>query len=698
MDKQEAKQRIKKLSSEINHYRYLYHVLDKSEISDAAHDSLKNELVKLEDQFPDLIAEDSPTQRVSGKALQEFKKVEHDLRMLSLNDAFSFEEIKAWIERMHRHLRHDIEPEFFAEIKADGLAVSLIYENGVFVRGATRGDGQTGEDVTENLKTIEAIPLRFELHGIIKKDGMSSEIVVSALEKARKGRVEVRGEVYMKKKDFEDMNKHQKKSEEKIFANPRNAAAGTIRQLDSKVALSRPLSFLCWDVVTDLGQQTHAESHAIAKSLGFPIASVNEYCDSIKKLESFYERIDKKRDKLDFNIDGIVLILNDIKLFKKLGAIGKAPRGAIAWKFAAEQATTVLKDIVVQVGRTGAITPVAIFDPVNVAGSMVSRATLHNEDEIKRLDVRISDTVIIQKAGDIIPDVVEVLDRLRPKNSKKYEMPKKCPKCGSDVRRKQGEAAHYCQNRDCSARHRENLYHFVSKKAFNIDGLGPKILDQLLDVGLIKDASDIFILKQEDLQELDRFDVKSAQNIVSAVDSARDISLGRFIYALGIRHVGEETAQALALRFGSLDAVKKASEEELSNVPDVGEKVAESISEYFADDKHVKFVERIIRNNVKVKTEKLISRKLEGKTFVLTGTLDSITRDEAKQKIRLLGGDASSSVSKDTDYLVKGQSAGSKLEKAEKLGIKILNEKEFLKLLDKQQLISYTLYEKDYYL
>ena len=683
MPKQQAKQRIKKLRDEINHHRYLYHVLDKQEISDAALDSLKHELARLENEFPDLITKDSPTQRVSGKALQGFKKVEHNPRMLSLNDAFSFEEILAWIERIERYLREDIALEFFAEIKADGLAVSLVYENGVFVRGATRGDGSTGEDVTENLKTIESIPLKLEEHSVLSFEGGAVDRVNKAVRDAQTGRVEVRGEVYMKKKDFEEMNKEQKKAQEKIFSNPRNAAAGTIRQLDSKVAASRPLSYLCWDVITDLGQKTHAESHAIAKSLGFPVAQVNEYCDSTQKLESFYGRIDKKRDKLNFNIDGIVLILNSIKIYKKLGFVGKAPRGAIAWKFPAEQATTIVKDIIIQVGRTGALTPVAIFEPTQVAGSIVSRATLHNEDEIKRLDVRVRDTVIIQKAGDIIPDVVEVLERLRLKSAKKFEMPKKCPVCGSDTRRKQGEAAHYCTNKDCPARHRESLYHFVSKKAFNIDGLGPKILDQLLDVDLIKDASDIFSLKKEDIQELERFDVKSAENLIRAIDASREISLGRFIYALGIRHVGEETAQSLALRFGSLDAIQNTSLEDLRHVSDIGDVVAESIVEYFSDDNHQDFVKRIIRNHVNIRTEKLISRKLEGKTFVLTGTLDNLTRDEAKQKIRLLGGDVSSSVSKQTNYLVAGESAGSKLEKAEKLNVKIIDEKEFLGLLDK---------------
>ncbi|MDP3995592.1 MAG: NAD-dependent DNA ligase LigA, partial [bacterium] len=364
-----------------------------------------------------------------------------------------------------------------------------------------------------------------------------------------------------------------------------------------------------------------------------------------------------------------------------LGTVGKAPRGAVAWKFSAEQATTKVTDIVVQVGRTGALTPVAVLAPVQVAGTVVSRATLHNEDEIARLGIKIGDTVIIQKAGDIIPDVVEVLDRLRIGTEKAFSMPKKCPVCGEAVERKAGASAHYCTNQDCSARHRENLYHFVSKKAFNMDGLGPKIIDQLLDAGLIRDAADLFALAKDDVQALDRFDVTSSQNVIQAIDAARDIDLGRFIYSLGIRHVGEETAQALALHFGSLDAVMAASEEALNSVSDVGGIVAKSIAEYFADAGHHAFIARLLKNGVTVKTVKLVSKKLANKTFVLTGTLDALTRDEAKQKIRLLGGDVSSSVSKETDYVVAGENAGSKLDKAEKLGVKVIGEQAFLRML-----------------
>lgn len=674
MNKPDAKQRIDKLKTEINHHRYLYHVLDRVEISDAANDSLKHELAQLENEYPDLITLDSPTQRVGGEALPEFKKVKHQSRMLSLNDVFSFAEITEWFERCERYLGQPIKPDFFAEIKTDGLAVSLIYQDGLFVQGATRGDGAVGEDVTQNLKTIDSIPLRLENHAPASP-GLQPRLVQT-------GRVEVRGEVYIKKKDFEKLNAQQKKLGEAEFANPRNTAAGSIRQLDPALAAKRRLSFMAWDVITDLGQKTHEATHKLAHDLGFPVADMNAHCQSVGDLKKYYDNIDKKRAKLPFNIDGTVIVINDIALFNKLGVVGKAPRGAVAWKFAAEQATTIVRNIIVQVGRTGAITPVALLEPVSVAGTTVGRATLHNEDEIKRLDIRIGDTVVIQKAGDIIPDVVQVLERLRTGKEKIFLMPKKCPACGAEVARKEGEAAHYCLNSACPAKHREGLYHFVSKKALNIDGLGPKIIDQLLDVGLIKDAADLFILQQNQIQEMERFDVVSAQNLINAINAARLVSFSRFIYALGIRHVGEETANALALYFGNLDKLKAADLQVLSKVSDIGEVVAQSIVEYFSDKKNLDFVSRLVKNGIKIQEVKVVSRKLAGQTFVLTGTMESLTRDQAKEKIRLLGGDISSSVSKNTTYVVAGAEAGSKLDKAEKLGVKVIDEEEFLKLLD----------------
>ncbi len=681
MTKQEAKKRIKKLRDEINHHRYLYHVLDKQEISDSAHDSLKHELANLEQNYPDLVTPDSPTQRVSGKALDKFKKVSHEPRMLSLNDAFSFEEIQEWLKRIERYFGKKIEHNFFGEIKADGLAVSLIYKDGVFFQGATRGDGATGEDITENIKTIQAVPLRLEEHYIDDFGSGSKKNVEKAVKAAQNGKFEVRGEVYIKIKDFEKFNKEQKNRKKQTFANPRNLAAGSIRQLDPRLAASRPLEFLCWDVVTDLGQRTHAESHAIARALGFPTAWINEYCPSLRAVKNFYEKIKHARGKLEFNIDGTVIIVNDIKTYKKLGVVGKAPRGAIAWKFSAEQATTIIKDIQVQVGRTGALTPVAHLEPVKIAGTTVSRATLHNEDEIDRLDVRIGDTVVVQKAGDIIPDVVKVLKRMRTDGATKFKMPDKCPVCGGQVKRVKSEAVHYCLNKNCPAKHREGLYHFASKRAFNIDGLGPKILDQLLDAGLIEDAPDLFILKQSDVESLERFDVKSAENLINAINNAREIDLARFIYALGIRHVGEETAQDLAVNFGSIGRIIDADKEDLSKVGDIGDVVANSIFEYFSNKDNLDYIERLQKNGVKIKNVKLFSKKLNGKTFVLTGSLDEMTRDEAKRRIRLLGGDVSSSVSSQTDYLVAGESAGSKFGQAKKKNVKIIDESEFLEII-----------------
>ncbi len=681
MTNRQAQQRIKKLRDEINYHRWLYHVLDRQEISDSAHDSLKRELSELEAVYPEFVTKDSPTQRVSGAVLDGFKKVQHDPRMLSLNDAFSFEDIESWVLRIKRYLGGGFAREFFAEVKADGLAVSLIYKNGALSSASTRGDGFVGEDVTENIRTIESVPLVFERHKIENFDGGSLKLVDRAVDAAFSGIVEVRGEVYIKKRDFEEFNKTHSKIANQPFANPRNLAAGSIRQLDPRLASSRPLSFLCWDVVSDLGQKTHAESHEIARALGFVVAGTNKYCPSLKNVAEFYEEINKSRDKISFNIDGTVIIVNDIKTFKKLGVVGKAPRGAIAWKFPAEQSATIVKDIVVQVGRTGALTPVAILEPASIAGTTVSRATLHNEDEIKRLGVRIGDTVIIQKAGDIIPDVVEVLERMRPKNSREFFMPKKCPECQGAVERKKGEVAHYCLNKNCPARHREGLYHFVSKKAFNIDGLGPKILDQLIDSGLIKDASDLFVLKKNDIQTLDRFDVKSAENLINSVNKSRKINLSRFIYSLGIRHVGEQTARDLAMYFGSIEKIMSAQKEELKKISDIGSIVASSVFKYFSEKVNRDFVFRLIKNGVYVKTEAVFSKKLLGKTFVLTGSLETMTRDEAKQKIISLGGEASSSVSRKTDYLVAGEKFGSKYLKAQKLGVKIIGEEEFLRIV-----------------
>lgn len=671
MNKQEAKVRIAKLKKEINHHRYLYHVLDKQEISDAALDSLKHELDKLEKQWPELITPDSPSQRVSGKALDKFKKVPHSVPMLSLNDAFSFEEIKEWEERIKKMLLSKIHIQYFAELKMDGLAITLIYKDGVLWKGATRGDGKVGEEVTQNIKTVEAIPLCLNV-----------DAVPRVMQKRAQKELEVRGEIFMMKSVFEKLNKEQEKKGQPTFANPRNAAAGSIRQLDSSVTASRKLSFMAYDIATDIGQTAHAETHDILQKLGFRAGEQNELRKDIHSVEAYYKKIGTIRDRLKYWSDGIVVTVNEKELFQRLGVVGKAPRGSIAYKYPAVQATTVVEDIQVQVGRTGALTPVAHLRPVKVAGSTVSRATLHNLDEINRLDVRIGDTVIIQKAGDIIPDIVKVLQKLRTGKEKKFRMPAKCPVCNSKVTKKPEEVAHYCSNKKCFAQQHEGLRHFISKKALDIDGLGPKILEQLAKADLVKDSADLFDLEESDLEPLERFAELSAVNLVKAIQAAKEVPLARFIYALGIRHVGEETAIDLAERFGSLEKIMKASFEELEAMHDVGLVVAKSIYEFFQDKQNQSLVKKIISKGVTLKSPKRIFKKtgLTGKSLVVTGTLDTMSREEAKERIRSAGGKWVSSVSKNTDYVVVGTEPGLKADKAKKLGVKIISENELLKL------------------
>lgn len=661
MIKQQAKQRIEKLKKEINHHRYLYHVLDKQEISEAALDSLKHELAQLEAQFPSLITADSPTQRVAGRPLAKFQKVSHSRRMLSLVDCFGEEELQDWEKRVKKIAPNDVF-DYYAEIKMDGLAVNLLYENGFFIQGATRGDGTVGEDVTLNLKTINSIPLK--LNTPFPK------------------KIEIRGEVYMTKKNFDLLNEN----EEVKFANPRNAAAGSIRQLDPGIVAKRKLDFMAYDIATDLGLKTHQAVHELLVKLGFKSNEHNQYCREIGEVQKFYEKVGKIRKKFPYWSDGTVININNIELFNKLGVVGKAPRGGIAYKYPAEQATTIVEDIQVQVGRTGALTPVAHLQPVLVAGSTVSRATLHNEDEIKRLDVRIGDTVIIQKAGDIIPDIVKVLKNLRPQNAKIFIFPKKCPVCGSEVIRREGEAAHYCTNKKCFAQEKEKLYHFVSKKAFNIVHLGPKIIDQLLNSGLIANGADIFSITKNDLKPLERFAEKSADNLIKAVQNAKNISLSRFIYALGIRHIGEETAIDLAKHFGSLEKIQDATLAELNNIFEIGDVMAKSVYEYFQDRKNLEFIKNLLKTGVNIRRDmpwhvRTENKEISSKTFVLTGTLKTLTRDDAKEKIRAAGGNISSTVSKKTDYVLAGESPGSKYDKAKKIGVKIISEKDFLSLL-----------------
>ncbi len=670
LTKKHVKERIEKLRKTINHHRYLYHVLDKQEISDEALDSLKKDLFDLEQQYPDLITPDSPTQRVGGKPLDKFKKVQHldwkkePSRMNSLNDAFSEDDVHAWFKRLENSLGRKYTGKFFCDVKMDGLAIQLDYEDGRLDKAATRGDGLIGEDVTNNIRTIDAIPIR--------------------LEDSPPKRVVVRGEAVLTKKEFKKINDLQKKEGGKIYANPRNVAAGSIRQLDPSITRKRNLDFHAYALVasSDEYPKKDGEYEAMHR-LGIKTSKLWKTVDSLAEVFSFHEEINKKRDKLDYEIDGIVVSVNDNKIYEDLGVVGKTPRGAIAYKFSPAEAATIIEDIIVGIGRTGTLTPVAVLRPVHIGGVTVSRATLHNEDEIKRLGIKIGDTVIVGRAGDVIPDVKKVMTDLRTGKEKFFHFPKTCPVCGGEVKRLEGQAAYKCINKDCPAVKREGIYHFISRGAMNIEGVGPKIVDQLMDAGLIADAADLYGLRKEDLLNLERFAEKSASNAIESIQSRKKITLDKFIYALGIPNVGSETAFDLAREFGSLEKVKNATLEELNSIRDVGGVVSQSIYDWFLNKYNQRLLEKFKKAGVTVENSKLQkSVKLGGKTFVLTGTLETLTRESAEQLIRQNGGDVSSSVSAKTNFVVAGAEPGSKYDKALKLGVKILSEKEFIKLLE----------------
>jgi len=680
LSKTEAKKRIEKLKKVINHHRYLYHVLDKPEISDAAFDTLKNELEELELKFPELITPDSPTQRVGGKALDKFKKVNHEVPMLSLTDAFSEQELEEWQERIQKLIPSE-KMDFFAELKLDGLAVSLVYNKGLFFEGATRGDGRTGEDVTQNLRTIESIPLRLRVpeEKELREAGFSESQVKNIIRTAKEEIIEVRGEAIITKKVFEELNKILKKENKSLLANARNAAAGSIRQLNPRVTASRHLDCYIYSLVTDLGQTRHQEEHALTKLFGFKTIKHNNFCSNLEEVIKFHHSLEKQRESLPFEFDGIVTVIDKIELQKKLGVVGKAPRWMIAYKFSPKEATTIVEDIRIQVGRTGVLTPVAVLKPVEIGGTIVTRATLHNKDEIKRLGLKIGDTIIVGRAGDVIPDVRKVLPEFRTGKERNFKMPEKCPVCGGKIE-KEGPLTR-CLNKKCSVRHRRELYYFTSKNAFDIEGLGPKIIDALLDNGLIQDSADIFDLKEGDLIPLERFGEKSAQNLIKAIDERREITLDRFIISLGILHVGEKTAQDLAKKIGSLENLSKATLEELLSIENIGKIVAKSIYDWFRDEHNKIFLKKLLAR-VKIKNiSKKTKGKLTDKTFVITGVLDSMSRQIAKEKIRALGGETMESVSKNTDFVVAGKEPGSKYNKAKELGVKIIIEREFLKMI-----------------
>jgi len=691
------KERIEYLKKVINRERYNYHVLNKSTMSDEVLDSLKKELFDLELKYPQFLTADSPTQRIGGEPLKSFKKVVHQFPMLSFYDAFSRDDLEDWFSRAQNYLKREITSDFYCELKIDGLAIELIYENGILVQGSTRGDGKIGEDVTSNIKTIEAIPLTLlEQQEVLKNlEELKLNNIASKLKENFPKTLIVRGEVFLSKQEFERINREQIKKGEKPFSNPRNMAAGSLRQLNPKITASRKLNSFEYDIVNDLGNLKHLdlkhhEEHLILKAFGFKTNPNNKLISDFNEIFEFRDYWAKNRDKLDYEIDGTVVIIDDNKIFEELGVVGKAPRGAIAYKFSPKEATTQVIDIKLQVGRTGNITPVAVLKPVEVNGVIITHSTLHNFEILEKLDVRIGDTVVVSRAGDVIPQITKVLKELRTGSEKKVLPPKYCPVDNSLVI-KQG-LIYKCSNKNCPARNYRYLYHFVSKNAFDIKGLGKKILDKFQEQGLINDASDIFSLKQEDIEVLEKFGEKSASNLISEIQNKKKIRLEKFIYSLGILNVGEETARILASLISNnlktskptevFKILKNYSIEELEKIKDIGPKVASDVYNYFHDDYNLKFIEKLEKNGVVITGSTFEkSQKLAGLNFVFTGELNSLTRSEAQEKVRELGGEVSESISKKTDYLVVGENPGSKFKKAQEMNIKIINETEFLNLL-----------------
>ncbi|MEI6490238.1 MAG: NAD-dependent DNA ligase LigA [bacterium] len=660
-------ERLKKLRDAVEKHRYNYHVLDKEEISSEALDSLKKELVELEAQYPELYDPNSPSQRVAGEPLKEFNKVPHKVEQWSFGDAFSEEDMKDFDARVKRFLIQDeikTDPQYVCELKIDGLKIVLEYKNGELFQVATRGDGKVGEDVTMNVRTIQSVPLKLNY---------PLDIIVE-------------GEVWMSKKVFEKLNKEQEKLGKPLYANPRNVAAGSIRQLDPKITASRKLDVFIYDVAKYDGKdvpKSQYEELELLKKLGFKVNQYAKLCRNINEVLDFWKKWKTESKKQDYWIDGIVVKVNDVVMQKSLGYTGKSPRFGIAYKFPAEQVTTVVEDIKLQIGRTGVLTPVAHLKPVSVAGSTVSRATLHNEDEIQRLDVRVGDTVILQKAGDVIPDIVSVLKELRTGKEKPYKFPAHVPECGGDgsIERIPGEAAWRCVFKNSDIQQKRRLYHFVSKKCFNMDGVGPRQIDAFMEQGLVTSADDLFTLTKGDLLGLPRFAEKSADNVIDSIQKSKRISLARFLFSLSIPQVGEETAEDVEKHFKTLEKVQIATVEDFVKINGVGDVVAQSIVDFFKEKDHKILVEELLKYVTIKKVESISGSRLSGKTFVLTGTLEAMSRDEAKVKIKNLGGDVTSSVSVKTSYVVAGNDPGSKYETAIKLGVKVLDEEGFLKLI-----------------
>ena len=663
MDKQKAKARIEELRGIIEYHNKRYYDDDDPEISDFEYDMLNNELKNLEKEFPEFITADSNTQKVGGHVKEGFSEVTHEVPLQSLQDVFSIEELEEFDKRVRKQLGQDNKLNYVVETKIDGLSVALEYVNGEFVRGATRGNGLIGEDVTENLKTIKNIPQKL----------------------TEKVNIIVRGEVFIGSAEFEKMNEEREIMGESLFANARNAAAGSLRQLDSKVAASRPLNIFIFNVqrLEDNPFNSHFEQLEYLKKLGFNVNPVHDYCTSIEEAIEAVNKIGENRDKLTFGIDGAVIKVDELDLREKLGVTAKTPRWAIAYKYPPEQKQTILKDIICQVGRTGAITPMAILEPVRVAGSTISKTTLHNEDFVKEKDLRIGDTVIIQKAGDVIPEVVSVVKEKRTGAEKEFTMPKVCPVCGAPAVREDGEAVTRCTGIECSAKALRSIVHFSSKVGMDIDGLGYSIIEQLIDKELIKGITDIYTLKLEDIASLKKNGKKFAQNLVDSINESKNNDLSKFITALGIRHVGSKLAKSLAKKYRNIDNLMNADLEELSMQEDVGEKTAESIYEFFKQDQTIDLINKLKDSGVNMESleEESQDQRFAGMTFVLTGALEEFTRDQASDIIEKFGGKTSGSVSKKTTYVLAGEDAGSKLTKAQSLGVTVISEAEFKKMI-----------------
>ncbi len=659
------RKRVERLREDIEYHNYRYYVLDQPEVSDAEYDRLMKELDEIEERNPELRSPNSPTQRVGAPPLESFKIVRHSIPMLSLANAFSESEARDFDKRAKKFLETTAEIEYIAEPKLDGLAVELVYERGSFIVGSTRGDGINGENITQNLRTIKTIPLQ-----LIRKEISIPE------------RLEVRGEVIMELKKFKALNAKREEAGEPLFANPRNAAAGSVRQLDSKITAERPLEIYCYGPGEGRGWtfKTQWEVLQTFPKWGLRTNPHIRKCDGIDEVLDYYREMTEKREKLPYEIDGIVIKVDRFDLQARLGEISRSPRWALALKFLPKQESTKIRNIIVQVGRTGALTPVAVMEPVRVGGVEVSRATLHNQDEIDKKDVRIGDTVIIQRAGDVIPEVVQVIESKRTGGEKKFEMPSKCPVCGAEVIRE--EAIYRCIGLDCPAQLKGRIKHFASKRAMDIDGLGVKLIDQLVDKGLVKDVADLYDIKKEELIALERMADKSAQNIIDAIEGSKEKPLAKFLFALGIRHVGEHISEVLARRFPHLEDLFHLSEEDLQQVEEVGPEVAASVVHFFKDRKNKESIERLKKAGVRVIEPRVKEKgKLAGKVFVFTGTLTSFGREEARDLVESLGGRTVSTVSNKVDFVVAGEDPGSKFDKANKLGIKILTEEDFKEMM-----------------